>query len=434
MQSFARSSGLIQEDFKGILTSKIIIKGHGSTPENLGLKADLGIDLLNAMVNNIPIEKAYTKLDLDYQNTDLLINDAEVLYKDIKARAKGQIADIPGSKTARFDVFTDVNLEDLDKLPIPKDLKTQLDGLGLKGNIDAKIMLAGPLSSPNQMDIIADLVSKQIEVKKAVVEDVKINANLKNKILNANLNLIGYQGTASVNAKADISDMDNFSYTCLADISNVDLGQLIRESQIIAGSHQGIVSLTADLAGFGKEIKNITGKANLKINDAVITSMGMLKLFAKIFKAEFLSDFQITLGNMDLIFAEQKATLENTSFDGPDAVIKATGDVLLETLGFENFFVTLMLTDSGAGQIPGDIREGVFDYSEGYFKKTVEVKGTLTVPDVDQTKILYDIGKKQIFKQIFKTDSPSGSQQPVEKPAEQLKKKLIEGVLDGLFK
>lgn len=429
IQTFARLTGLIQPDFQGMLNARIKISGSGAKPENLDVKSNLNLELINAVVNNIPIEKANVQLNADYQNDSIQIKDSSLVYKDIQAQAKGTVSSLSNNPRVNLNLNTQLNIDDLNKLPIPQTVKKQLDDLGLKGSVSAKINLNTLISNLTAMTLTANISSDQIEVKKIILQAINLTADMSNKILNAAASLKAYEGSADLTAKANFNSLDNFSYTAKANINKLNFGQLIKESQIIAQQHKGIVSLSADLEGKGTDLKTITGKANLKLNDALIVAMPLLKSIASIFSADFLVNFEITEGKADIIFEQEKATLQNTSFNGPQARILARGAILLGTLGFENFWTTLQLTESGAQKINPGLRN-VFDFDGTVYQKDIEVKGTLSAPVIDQKKLLFGLGANALLNSVLKNpNEPAQQSSP-----QDMKIELFKGMLKGILK
>ncbi len=431
MQSFALGTKLIQTDFQGSLDVKINVSGSGAKPNNLDINSKLDLELNNIKVNNIAIEKANAQINADYKNNSIRLKDSSLRYKDIQAKAKGTISSLSNKPQINLDINSKINLDDLNKLPIPQEIKKQLDALKLKGYVSARINIDTPLSDFTAMDLTADISSDQIEIKKIKLTDINLNANMRDKLLNATAKLNAYEGTADLVAAADFNQPE-FSYTAKANIDKLNFGELIKESKIVSQQHKGIASLTADLKGMGKDFKTIIGNANLKLNDTLIANMGMLKLFANIFKADFLVNFEITEGNADIVFENSKATLQNTSFTGPDAVILARGAILLDNLGFENFWATLQLTDSGAQKINQNFLRNVFDFNGTVYQKEIEVKGTISAPIIDQKKLLGGLVANTLLNQVFKNSQPENSGQP--KSDKDAKMELFKSVLNGLFK
>ncbi|MBU1087957.1 MAG: hypothetical protein KKD05_10655 [Candidatus Omnitrophica bacterium] len=430
MQAFALKTKLIQTDFQGLLNSQINLTGSGAKPENLVINSNLNLDLSNVLVNNIAIEKANAQINADYQNNSLLLKDSSLQYKDIQAQAKGRISSLSNNPRINLDINSQLAVADLNKLPIPQDIKKQLDSLELIGNVLAKVNINTPLSDLTAMNLTADLSSEQLEIKKIKLNEIKLKANMANKILTAAARLKAYQGTADLKLNADFTQPE-FAYNTQANITQLDFGQLIKESKIIPQQHKGIISLTADLAGKGPALKTIVGKANIKLNDALIVAMPLLKSIAAIFSADFLVNFEITEGNSDIIFDQAKATLQNTSFNGPEAKILARGAILLDTLGFENFWTTLQLTDSGAKKINQNLLS-VFDFNGTIYQKEIEVKGTLSAPIIDQKKILFGLGANAILNNILKNKSPDEPQQ--QNSPKDMKIELLKGLLNSVLK
>ncbi|MBU1044929.1 MAG: hypothetical protein KJ915_11090 [Candidatus Omnitrophica bacterium] len=429
MQSFALQTKLIQTDFQGLLNAQIKLSGSGAKPENLNFNSKLDLDLKNVLVNKITIEKANAQINADYQNNSIILKDSSLVYKDILAKASGKISSLNNNPLINLDIDSQLNIDDLNKLPIPQNIKKQLDSLELKGNVSAKINIDTPVSDLAAMNLTANILSDQIEIKKIKLNEIALKANMRNKILNADARLNAYQGKADLIVDADFTQ-PKFTYTAKANIDKLDFGLLIKESKIIAQQHKGIVSLNADLNGTGNDLKTIQGKANIKLNDALIIAMPLLKSIAAIFSADFLVNFEITQGNADIIFDQAKATLQNTSFNGPEAIILARGAILLDTLGFENFWTTLQLTESGAQKINQALRD-VFDFNGKVYQKEIEVKGTLSAPIIDQKKLLFGLGANAILNNLLKTKSPDEPQQNSEKD---IKMELFKGVLNGIFK
>lgn len=398
----AKGTKLIPEGFQGRFSTEMLVSGSGMDPEGLNAVIKGSINLENAKMNDIALEKVQANLDVQYANTDIELKELNILYKNIEAAAHGKIESVLKNPKINVSARSNIDLEDLNKLPF--DFKKTLDELDLKGIVDAKLQASGPLAQWQQMDINANIKSKEMSVKKIKLRDADISGNLSSRILNLSAYSLSYDGTLELKAVAEFLS-DNFKYKGTAKIDKVNIGSLIEESKIIAQPHKGIFSLGADFSGLGTDLNTIESSVNVQLEQAQITGLELMHTIGQLLNLSFLSSFEVTEAKGTFGVKNSNIHTEDTTLIGPEASIMAKGDINFNQS--INLAVKLLLTPESAQQTSSQVLDKFFTLENEQYFTELDVKGTLTVPKPDLSKFMRErIGSQVKMRSISRYSKP----------------------------
>jgi len=403
MAEFANKTKLLPADFKGLLSSNLILTGEGATPQTLTANAKLVLDLTQGSIKGAPLQKAHLSTSIDYQDLALNLEDLTLIYEDIELIAKGRVDSLFKNPNINLSLQTNLDLEDLDKVPVALDPK--LKELKLNGILKTQIKAHGPISDWTKLELEASLLTDQLRVKGVSVENIDLEANLHNKLLNLTATANSYRGTISASVKADFLP-ENFTYQGEVKIDKIDLGQMIKESKIIQQPHEGIASLEADFKGTAQDINTIVGTAKFQLSEAKLSGLEILNATGRLLGIAFLSNFKVTQAHGTFKISDGYAHTEDTTINGPDANISAWGKIYLD----QNIDLTarLILSEASANQTQAPVLENFFTFENNQYYTELDIKGTLSDPQPNlskfirekiQQKVKTEI-KKVIFKQL----------------------------------
>ncbi len=397
----ASGTKLIPEGFQGKLSAEIIVNGNGINPEKLNADIKGTVNLENAKMNDIELKKVHANIDAQYKNTDIELRELLVLYKTIEVAAQGKVESILNNPKINVSARSNLDLEDLNKLPF--NLKKTLDELDLEGNVNAQLQASGSVTQWQQMDINANITSREMSVKKIQLKDVDITGNLSNRILKLNAYLNSYDGTLDLKADADLLS-DSLKYKGTAKINKVNIGRLIEESKVIAQPHKGIFSLSADFSGLGTSLNTIESGIDFQLEQAQISGLELLRAIGKLLRLNFLSNFKVTETTGTLSVKNSNIHTEDTTIIGPEASIMPRGNINFNQN--IDLVVKLILTPESAQQTSSQVLDKFFTFENEQYFTEIDVKGTLTTPKLDLSKFMRErIGsqiKKEIQKKMFK--------------------------------
>ncbi|MCG2710842.1 MAG: hypothetical protein L6416_00675 [Candidatus Omnitrophica bacterium] len=397
----AAGTKIIPNGFQGKLSTEMIVNGTGINPERLNADIKGTINLENAKINDIELKKVHANLDAEYIDTNIELKELIVLYKTIEVAAQGKIESVLKNPIINVSARSNLDLEDLNKLPF--DFKKILDELAPKGNVNAKLQASGALTQWQQMDINANISSREMSIKKIQLKDANISANLSNRILALSAFLNSYDGTLDLKANTDFLS-DNFKYKGTAKINQVNIGTLIEESKIIAQAHKGIFSLRADFSGLGTSLNTIESGIDFQLEQAHISGVELTRAIGKLLGLNFLSNFEVTQAQGTLELKNSNMHTEDTTIIGPEASIITRGDINLNQN--IDIIVKLILTPQSAAQTSSQVLDKFFTFENEQYFTELDVKGTLMSPKPDISKFMRErIGsqiKKEAGKQFFK--------------------------------
>ncbi|MBU4305496.1 MAG: AsmA family protein [Candidatus Omnitrophica bacterium] len=440
VQTFLKNTQIAPINLTGSFSSQIRLNGSGNTPQTFKANADLTADLENGVLDNIPLETVHAGCAAEYINTDVTLKNFSFAYKSIELSAKGRVISIPASPQMEITANSNLDLSDISKLPIPA--MSALEQLKLSGSISAQTKINGPMLDWKSWTAVGRIASEKIGIKDVMFENVDLNANLDNHLLVINLSSQAYDGEIKAKADADILT-DSVTYKANAEIKKIDIGRLIKESKIINQPHQGILSFNADINGTGTSLNTLGGKADFQLSEARLYGIQFLKVIGSIANIEFLENFEVTHGNGDFEINNGLISTRNTQLTGPSAITYIKGGVEIITQRFEDFIVSLILTQEGASRTRSGVLNNFFIYKDNVYQRDIHVKGTLAKPEIDKEKLMRDLANQQIVQGINKLlDKKTG--QPSEKDTsqapdtakEQLQKgveQILEKGLKGLF-
>ncbi|MCP4650169.1 MAG: hypothetical protein GY853_08850 [PVC group bacterium] len=413
LETLLKSNNITNVQLKGLLSSNLEISGEGSTPETLQAKISLATQLNKVNVQDIALKGAQLFTDLNYTKTDINITRLDLIYNSITINSKATITSLLNKPQIELTLNSNLELEDLDKLPIT--LPENVQDLNLSGIINTVVTANGPFSAKEwtQIQMITSITSDQITIKGIIIEDLDISTNLKNKILDIKAETNTYTGNLAAEANVDLLVFpQNFRYQGNLKIDTVDIGQLIEESKIVQQKHKGIFSAKANFSGQGVSHNTVKADARFDLTDAKLDGLQILHSIGNISGTTFLSDFEVSQGSGTFKIENNEVRTQDTMLIGTDATITAKGAIDFFQ-NFKDFEVMLVLSDSGVDKTNPNLLKEFFIFENDKYCRTIPIKGSLTNPKPDLDKIIKEEAGRQAKKII---------------------NKQLDGLLEGLFK
>ncbi|MFH2137039.1 MAG: hypothetical protein ABII88_00835 [Candidatus Omnitrophota bacterium] len=425
-EQFAIQTKLIPLGFKGMLSSRLNIMGKGLDPKSMDAKILLTSDIENASAQEVSIGEAQLSSNINYENTNLEVLSLDLIYKNIELKAKGRIKALLDSPQLDLSVETSLDLADLKTLPIK--LPAEVAELKLAGTLRAQLEAQGPFANTDwtKLKINARALSDKITIKDIAINNIDINATYADSILNGKAQADSYDGTITANLTADLLKFPkDFTYKGTAQINNLNFGMLIAESKIIPQPHRGIASVNADISGVGQSLNTLSGTIEFNTKEIVIAKQIFLENIFGLLKGLGIAfnPLKATQASGTLIIKNSEVYTENTELICPDGKMQAKGTVTFFQ-NLKDFFITIILSDSGAAKTNQNILEKSFTFDTEKYSKTIPIEGTLTKPNME--KALKEEALKQAQTQVL--------DKFIDKEKNPLLNKAAGKLLEGLFK
>ncbi|MBI4845924.1 MAG: hypothetical protein HY810_05575 [Candidatus Omnitrophica bacterium] len=245
---------------KNIISSSDIEGKINESSATLKFSVD---DFLNPKLK-ISGELPPLSFDIDCSLSDNNLNISRILanYNQIKFKLSGLINDIQKDRNAELSAELNLNLEELDQLPL--NVKEFLSTLAPSGTITSSAKINGALSDISNLKGTIELNSPGISILKYSIKDIALKAELNQGLLNVEkLSASVFETLLELQAKLDIKN------TSLPFEANIKTGRLSLKAVMDTLKLQPKISadILADctIKGYAANPNNINAEVNVTL-------------------------------------------------------------------------------------------------------------------------------------------------------------------------
>ncbi len=232
---------------------------------------------------------------------------------------------------------TKINLEDLQKiaqclLGENQKISNIINNFNPKGVCAASIYFDGLVKNFKNCELGIKLSSENISLSGFNMGGLDMTAQLKDRSLAIpKLNLTPYRGALNMRGEINFAPLEGKtpapSYTLIINASDIDLGQLIKDTALKDKDIWAAITLAASLKGNGYDLSNLTGLGNFKALNGHLWEFPLLGGIASTFGLPMLTKLEIKEAACDFTIADKKITTQNLLFTGPQINMLSAGSL-----------------------------------------------------------------------------------------------------------
>jgi len=204
-------------------------------------------------------------------------------------------------------------------------LKEIVDPFNFVGVLTGEGLYKGTLKDWRNWQLVFKAESNKIMIKNYPFENVTLHfAQRDNAINKYDISSTIYGGTLNINSSADLRGTD-ISFTTSIILENLDLKEFREDQKLKNQELAGILNISSNLQGNGKNWKELTGKGSFSVTEGHLWRWDILKgISGFLMIPEFKTmAFTEAFGNFSI--QDQKIATENTKVTGNTATLTGKG-------------------------------------------------------------------------------------------------------------
>lgn len=330
-----------------------------------------------------------------FNHNKILIDRAEAAYFGIAAVAKGSLTDL---NNPHLDIQGDVEIDLAESTAHFAAQVPALKNAGLGGRLKGIFTLNGFWNDPLNWDVKMDGRGAPVFMKKKIrVDNLEIQARLKNKILNIPyLHAILYGGTWGANLFFDLGRPGTY-FDGKVFGNNINLALLAKDLELKQKELRGQLTFQTKMNGFLKSQETYRGSGAADIRNGYLWKTDLFKQMGSL-------PFVKVIGMDDIVFTDLSSTFQihdkKVWTDNLNLASSGVNLSLKGTIGFDQSLDLLMNIRyspdilRGAQDVGGFVPVVIQEAEE--FISQYKIKGTLGQPKYEKVPLPMGqvIGKK----------------------------------------
>ncbi|MBF0619893.1 MAG: DUF748 domain-containing protein [Candidatus Omnitrophica bacterium] len=257
---------------------------------------------------------------------DIGISELNATWFDSSVALTGTIH-LPPDNAPTIDLISDTKLA-LHDLPqmLPAEQAKQIDALKLVGVIKIKANISGDPVHWQDLASTATIETPSLSAMGYQMKDLKITATQGNGMLKPlNIAATVYSGELNIISSVDLRN-PKFLFDTALKLENLNLDELKKDTPLKQQRLEGAVNITGEWRGKLLDLKNMTGKATVKISNGYLWDLEILSKVLSIVSSSFQGgNVIITDADATIFFENQRIMTNNLTLHSTAASILGEG-------------------------------------------------------------------------------------------------------------
>lgn len=215
------------------------------------------------------------------------------------------------------DIIGDVSLEigDLGRI-IYRDKPSALDSMKLKGVLDIKFILNGPVNDFKNCSIQARSSSSRISLYGLNTGDFLLDYLQEGKIARiVSMRAVFYEGLIEVSASLNL-DSANLPYHAELQAQGIRLEKLKMDTASKTKNFSGLLQAQVKLNGFSGDLNKLSGAGSFSVKDGRLWELNLLRGVGKLLFAKDLASIELSQCSCSFLVQNNAVSTDNLKLSG----------------------------------------------------------------------------------------------------------------------